>query len=162
MHADTTRITSPDDMARVMARSVYDDLLDDAAKATAAALERIADLANPKPYTRASWAKAHRMTQDEVGEHVVIKRRRLAEAFEAVKAGYEPEEVWRFGAACIGLTDMFFPDGNSGANPYSVARRICDQCPVVRDCLIDGLREPAGMWGGLIPRERQNLLRRTK
>lgn len=42
------------------------------------------------------------------------------------------------------------------------ARRICFDCPVRRECLVEALNSKAefGVWGGLTERERRALLRR--
>ncbi|MGH9291913.1 MAG: WhiB family transcriptional regulator, partial [Acidimicrobiales bacterium] len=61
------------------------------------------------------------------------------------------------------------PDGPSQHNSHSVfrpasngftCRAICAGCPVVEPCLRAGMGEAFGMWGGLSPRERQQLRRR--
>ena len=45
---------------------------------------------------------------------------------------------------------------------YVQARKLCGRCPVRQKCLEYALeqREEFGMWGGLSPRERLNLIRR--
>lgn len=41
------------------------------------------------------------------------------------------------------------------------AKRICRACPVLRDCLINALKEqePHGVWAGLTAVERRRILR---
>jgi hypothetical protein len=41
------------------------------------------------------------------------------------------------------------------------ARRICQACPVLRDCAIVAFQdmEPHGMWAGATPNERKEILR---
>ena len=40
---------------------------------------------------------------------------------------------------------------------YHNLRKICATCPVRRECRLAGLGEATGMWGGLTPRERQDM-----
>lgn len=70
---------------------------------------------------------------------------------------YEPE-TWVQRAACAGLpSEMFFPD--PGANSDARARRICQTCPVVDECLTSALKnkEKHGFWGGVPERRRRTL-----
>jgi hypothetical protein len=38
---------------------------------------------------------------------------------------------------------------------------VCGSCPVVLECLRAGLGEEHGVWGGLTPLDRRNLIRRA-
>ena len=72
---------------------------------------------------------------------------------------YEPE-TWIQRAACAGLpSSMFFPDPRRNNVPDSRARRICQTCPVVDECLTSALknREKYGFWGGVPERRRRTL-----
>lgn len=70
---------------------------------------------------------------------------------------------WRDRAACArpGISpEIFFHEGQGPWPPAqeSLARAVCFQCPVRRDCLdwaID--REQFGMWGGRTVAERRAL-----
>ena len=77
---------------------------------------------------------------------------------------------WAERAACRGMADtdptVFFPDidrGQTSPHVWDRAREICDGCEVRLECLrfqmafeeVTGRRD--GMWGGLTPRERENL-----
>lgn len=68
---------------------------------------------------------------------------------------------WRNDALCLGAGNhlYFGPDG-ADAGYYNRARRICALCPVREECLVHALTEPEhhGMWGGLTPTERRNLV----
>jgi WhiB family transcriptional regulator, redox-sensing transcriptional regulator len=71
---------------------------------------------------------------------------------------------WTERAACRAPTidpELFFPVSDSGPALLQVtaAKRICTACPVLTDCLAWALLagEPAGIWGGTTPRERQVL-----
>jgi len=69
---------------------------------------------------------------------------------------------WAAQARCVGADpDWFFPmDGN-----YTDGRALCDDCVVARQCLTECLvreRETGGtrhgLWGGLDPIERHQLV----
>lgn len=72
-----------------------------------------------------------------------------------------PEETWREQSACR------TPDGEdvmsaamepqAGVQTILAAKRFCQVCPVRGKCLVVGLEEPFGVWGGLSRRERQKL-----
>ena len=68
--------------------------------------------------------------------------------------------LWNADARCADTDpEIFFPSADS---PATEARAICWNCPVRDDCLAYALDadEEYGIWGGLDPRERQNLRRR--
>ncbi|MGV9271429.1 WhiB family transcriptional regulator [Kitasatospora sp. NPDC003701] len=72
---------------------------------------------------------------------------------------------WQLGAACRGAdTSLFFhPSGERGKahdEREEDAKRVCQGCPVRRQCLRHALevREPYGVWGGLTETERAALL----
>lgn len=73
----------------------------------------------------------------------------------------DQEFDWRLFAACSFLSDEdqeqspFFIEGY-GAQ-YNRARRYCHSCPVVIDCLIEGLENEVGMWGCTSPNERTSV-----
>ena len=56
---------------------------------------------------------------------------------------------------------VFFPSDGVGVE---VARRICADCPVRRDCLEYALRNGIdhGVWGGTSERERRRIARRRR
>lgn len=75
-----------------------------------------------------------------------------------------PEEVMRSlaGAVCRGMSvEVFFPGERATYMEYEPARRLCRSCPVQGTCLEWAIenREPLGMWGGLTPKERRQLVR---
>lgn len=68
--------------------------------------------------------------------------------------------TWMLDASCaeVGI-DLFF--GDKGEN-YKAAKRVCDGCPVISQCLDWGLRvdrethgERYGVFGGLTPTQRE-------
>jgi len=66
---------------------------------------------------------------------------------------------WRMRAACCGLDpDIFFPAHVSSRREIA-AKRVCEQCPVVGECLSWAMshREDWGIWGGLSENERRRL-----
>lgn len=76
----------------------------------------------------------------------------------------EPD-AWRQHAAChprhrpddmtpAEWTGQFFP--HRGETPRE-ARAICGSCPVVDDCLADGLMDRVGIRGGLSERQRRTV-----
>lgn len=73
---------------------------------------------------------------------------------------------WTARAACReGVDpDIFFPPRYDGAHTQDVAaaKQICARCPVIGPCLNSALRhrERDGIWGALIPEERDGLVRR--
>lgn len=71
---------------------------------------------------------------------------------------------WRAAGACLAADpDLFFPVAvGSAAGPQtSRALRICEGCPVKRQCLEFAIRtgEAEGIWGGTTPEERIRVLR---
>jgi|ERR1017187_109550 WhiB family redox-sensing transcriptional regulator len=77
------------------------------------------------------------------------------------------DENWRRYAACRGLeTSLFFIEGRAGN--YREALKVCEDCPVVQDCLHDALRWElsadwcSGIWGGKTPQQREKMLDVTK
>jgi WhiB family redox-sensing transcriptional regulator len=71
-------------------------------------------------------------------------------------------ERWMERAKCRGAAPSeFFPSDGTGVE---TAQRVCDGCPVRRDCLEYALRHRIehGVWGGASERERRRILRRRK
>jgi WhiB family redox-sensing transcriptional regulator len=71
-----------------------------------------------------------------------------------------PRDGWVELAACAGHDpEHWYVAEHTG--PYTYARTVCATCPVKLDCLNWALRadERQGMWGGLSPRQRQQLRR---
>lgn len=75
---------------------------------------------------------------------------------------------WEGDAACKGVpSDVFFPHTNSdhpqGLAAYNQARLMCGECTVQEECLEWALEndERFGMWGGLSPTERNELVKET-
>lgn len=76
--------------------------------------------------------------------------------------------AWHWGddAACrdvpLAALDVFFPDSYTGMGAVQVreAKTWCRRCPVTVPCLEAALRrrDPHGVWGGLDPDERHELL----
>lgn len=73
---------------------------------------------------------------------------------------------WQAAAACRGKLDVFFGsefgrDAGKRANAReSAAKRICEDCKVIDDCLQFALgnNERHGVWGGLSTSERDAIL----
>lgn len=74
---------------------------------------------------------------------------------EAERAG----DGWRVLAACRGMdTELFYPEGRGRSlrMQEEVARQVCAECPVRRECLSAATERPEryGIWGGLTESER--------
>jgi WhiB family transcriptional regulator, redox-sensing transcriptional regulator len=66
----------------------------------------------------------------------------------------------KFPPACENFPEAFFPDQNASGfmSMSNMAKKMCDNCPVKAMCAEYGIRwEVEGIWGGISPRERQNL-----
>lgn len=65
--------------------------------------------------------------------------------------------VWARCRATPHADVVFFPDRHHA--DYSIARKICGECPVKQECLAFAIyhREHYGMWGGLTPMQRRGL-----
>lgn len=73
----------------------------------------------------------------------------------------ESEETWWSSAACTEVDpELWFPDPGYS---MSAAIRICAQCEVRIPCLEFALthHEKDGVWGGVTPRARRRMGRRT-
>ena len=74
---------------------------------------------------------------------------------------------WREEAACLAYPAVVFFGLDDSETPVErrsreeKAKRICETCPVQRECLEYALatREQYGIWGGLTEIERKALLR---
>jgi WhiB family redox-sensing transcriptional regulator len=66
--------------------------------------------------------------------------------------------AWRSEAACLTELPELFDDPEREAE----AKRVCEACPVLTDCLSEALerREPTSIWGGMTPAERSTRRRR--
>jgi WhiB family redox-sensing transcriptional regulator len=76
---------------------------------------------------------------------------------------------WEYQAICRGLGALSFyvPDklrGPSKLQHEERAKAICARCPVIKECLRQALdqAERYGIWGGMTPNERTELLKRQK
>lgn len=80
-------------------------------------------------------------------------------------------EEWRERAECRGLdTSMFIPSssgkkGRPSSSDYTKAKEVCMACSVRLHCLnfaLDNNHNEFGMFGGLSPRSRQEILRKRR
>jgi len=73
---------------------------------------------------------------------------------------------WHEYASCRGHDlNVFFPEYNGGEKGFATARKICQSCPVIAECLDNQLRlesfeDQWGMFGGRTPRERKEMRNR--
>ena len=68
------------------------------------------------------------------------------------------------GVECEQLPDIFFPEDATGymqREEIKLAKQICSDCPIKNACADYALtaEEPYGIWGGMTPVERHNLMR---
>lgn len=70
--------------------------------------------------------------------------------------------MWMNEALCKGLhTDLFFPPSLKEERTapesqyYEIAKMVCEQCPVRKQCEQAGEDEEFGVWGGITPKERR-------
>jgi WhiB family redox-sensing transcriptional regulator len=74
---------------------------------------------------------------------------------------------WRNDAACKGVDgSIFFPENVQSNSRWEPARKLCNECPVTKECLLfalqwEDLEDRWGMFGGLTPNER-NLTRSAR
>jgi WhiB family redox-sensing transcriptional regulator len=92
-------------------------------------------------------------------EHLGTPRAQYIPTFD-----YEPkqEENWQSEARCNGLTNLFYgpvaerPDAR--LRRETKAKRICDECLVVKQCLEFALEnDEYGFWGGKSEEERRTI-----
>lgn len=75
--------------------------------------------------------------------------------------GEDPIAEWvALGACSDADPELFFPIGRAGRRDVEAtieAKRICNSCPVRRDCLEFAVEENLdhGVWGGATPSERR-------
>jgi WhiB family redox-sensing transcriptional regulator len=74
------------------------------------------------------------------------------------------EEDWRSKAHCLGKeTNWFYPEtGVKGyAKQIADVKAFCRLCKVSAQCLDNAIlnKESFGIWGGLTPKERSNLVK---
>lgn len=65
-------------------------------------------------------------------------------------------------APCVGKPQEFWFPGEHQMHLYERGRAVCRTCPRQVACLEDGMGEPAGMWGGMTPAERDRLQRNRR
>jgi hypothetical protein len=73
-----------------------------------------------------------------------------------------PTDTWQHHAACIDHDpDLCFPE-NDEPHLFEIAKKVCEQCPVIGFCLEIGINEKYGVWGGLTPEDRFTLAKSPK
>ena len=71
------------------------------------------------------------------------------------------DEDWRAVGSCAAQDpDLWFA---VGAAEHKMAKKVCRECPVRRECLAYAMDKPVdhGIWGGLTERERRRYRRRA-
>lgn len=65
-----------------------------------------------------------------------------------------------------GVDTLFYPETSISSvlvGIYTEARRLCNACQHINECAEWGITyEMHGVWGGLSPKEREQIRRRTK
>ncbi|MGH3726171.1 MAG: WhiB family transcriptional regulator [Mycobacterium sp.] len=87
--------------------------------------------------------------------------------FRGAEAAFRELE-WRVKAVCRSLpTDIFYhaesQRGVSRKKHEMQAKRICNECPVCRQCAAHAIKtdEPHGVWGAMTTRERRRAATRS-
>ena len=71
---------------------------------------------------------------------------------------------WRHKAACLTEDpELFFPVGNTALAQIEEAKKICQRCEVIDQCLAWALEagQDHGVWGGMSEDERRAIKRRN-
>jgi len=74
-----------------------------------------------------------------------------------------PEPDWELDAACTESDpELFFPKPKSGH--AAQAKRICRECPVIRDCGLWAIYtgQDGGIWGGMTENQRARKKRQME
>lgn len=79
----------------------------------------------------------------------------------AACAGYQSTRIMPSDPLADPPVDIFFPERGE-KEAVVQAKRICQSCPVRLPCLIDGLRESYGVFGGYTVIEREEIRRQVK
>lgn len=73
-------------------------------------------------------------------------------------AGFDQRPDWMDQARCRGADpELFYPSRGAADSQYRLARVMCAECPVSRECLEYGMNEGYGIWGGLSRNQRHQL-----
>jgi WhiB family transcriptional regulator, redox-sensing transcriptional regulator len=76
---------------------------------------------------------------------------------EAIRAD---ELEWQVGGLCRKMDpEFFFPEGKGSSNQARIAKKICLECPIMRECRNWALSrgEEFGVWGGLSDSDRRAI-----
>lgn len=85
--------------------------------------------------------------------------------FENLPIEFDPTfEAWRDVAACAGRDDVDFFATPDDAEEIARAKALCAGCPVADECLDFAIEtnQSDGIWGGLLPVERDAVRRRRR
>jgi WhiB family redox-sensing transcriptional regulator len=97
---------------------------------------------------------------NELAQVVVLATR----SAHKTQSPHNPEWGWQTQAACRDSeTNSFYTEtlrGMTKVRQEAAAKRVCAGCPVIANCLKWALKteEPYGVWGGMTPDERAELL----
>ena len=73
-----------------------------------------------------------------------------------------PPDGWQHHAECIlHDPDTCYPE-NDEPHLFAIAKKMCEECPVIGFCLEIGIDDKWGVWGGLDPIERFKLTKSGK
>lgn len=71
---------------------------------------------------------------------------------QALQGNCSPD-VWNGNTLLVQrMVELFYSED---PEEIDTAKSICEGCPVQKQCLIQGLHEEFGIWGGLTPEERK-------
>jgi predicted Fe-S protein YdhL (DUF1289 family) len=76
---------------------------------------------------------------------------------EIAEAQQSLGDSWMARAACRGQdTELFYIDRSTSHG------KVCGGCPVRAECLVAGLRDEFGVWGGSTPAQRRRIVHRLR
>lgn len=68
------------------------------------------------------------------------------------------DKEWVTQALCAEIDpELFFPSHQEKWQNVQIARDICNRCPVRKPCLLEGMQNEFGIWGGWSADHRQQL-----
>jgi WhiB family redox-sensing transcriptional regulator len=113
-------------------------------------MERSSEAVNPRDVALAREVSAHRDMTAWMLARMMESTAPLPDMSDLIS-----RPAWQKQAACRGDgTERFFPP--AGAADMLEARRVCNSCPVIDECLHFALSDPGlkGIWAGTSGRQR--------
>ena len=130
-----------------------DDELDMMARQARASLERLVDTKDKEQDRKGS-----------VGRQIPRFRPSGVETEQRGRVSLPTDDSWKLDGVCWRLPGRWMDVANGPNQAAAMERELamCAVCPVIDVCLEYGLKEPAGIWGGKLPKERRRIVRERK